>query len=323
MPVRKLRRLIKGRKAKGKKRGWEAQEKNALGPLDLLLGTWQNVPNLEGRGWNMIALPFDEAPFDYRLLLNQYNETLTFSLVGDEVPNRGLPEGNGEDGDQFIAALNYEQAITQIAAEDSPNSGLAGDAGVEIHFEPGLWLHMRDNRTNDLDIARLSTIPHGDSVLALGKSGKVKGIAPIPDVNGLPEGVPNCDINTSYLHPYKHFHENLFKGLFDPLHPNALLNAANQGVDVESTIVLKVDTTVETGGITNIPFVVRQADAAEMQSTFWIQTLKEKDAKGRQKMRLQYSQVIFLEFFDRRDGAPGRIRWPHVSINTMERVFED
>jgi hypothetical protein len=29
-----------------------------LGPLKLLPGTWKNLPNLPGRGWNMIALPF-------------------------------------------------------------------------------------------------------------------------------------------------------------------------------------------------------------------------------------------------------------------------
>jgi len=33
-------------------------------------------------------------------------------------------------------------------------------------------------------------------------------------------------------------------------------------------------------------------------------------------------QVVMLEFFGRRDGLPGRIGWPHVSINTMEKVVE-
>lgn len=42
-----------------------------LGPLKLLPGEWKNVPNLQGRGWNMIALPFvtSPSPLDYRLLL--------------------------------------------------------------------------------------------------------------------------------------------------------------------------------------------------------------------------------------------------------------
>ena len=46
-----------------------------LGPLSLLPGKWKGV----GTGWNMIALPFDQAEFDFRLLMNQYDETLEFS----------------------------------------------------------------------------------------------------------------------------------------------------------------------------------------------------------------------------------------------------
>ena len=35
---------------------------------------------------------------------------------------------------------------------------------------------------------------------------------------------------------------------------------------------------------------------------------------------LAYSQFINLEFFPRFDGKPGLIRWPHISINMMEKV---
>ncbi len=128
------------------------------------------------------------------------------------------------------------------------------------------------------------------------------------------------DLNSPYLAPYKHFHDNLFKGLFDPTSPNDLLKAANEGVDILRTTTLAVDTTTPTGGIVNIPFIVKQANAASMKSTFWIQELAEQDVNGNPKLRLQYSQVAMLEFFPRRDGLPGVISWPHVSINTLEKV---
>ena len=83
-----------------------------------------------------------------------------------------------------------------------------------------------------------------------------------------------------------------------------------------------VDTAVETGGIVNIPFIVKQANAADMKSTFWIQELAEQDDSGNPKLRLQYLQIVLLDFFERRDGLPGLIRWPHVSINTMEKVAD-
>ena len=298
----------------------------ALGPLKLLPGVWKS----EGRGWNMIALPFATAPspLDYRLLVNQYNETLEFTLVDKAVPNRGVQKNNPTiETDQFLVTLDYQQQIKQIAAADFPDSGgLAGVAGLAIHHEPGLWLHMTNEVTDGLDIARLATIPHGDSVLALGKSAKSDGVSSIPSVNGLPFGVDQ-DLISRYLAPYKHFSDNPFKGVvnapgfpgFDPVNPHLLLELANQGVNVVRTTTLTVDTTTPTGGIVNIPFIVKQANAASMKSTFWIQELAEKDKHGKPKLRLQYLQVVLLDFFPRRDGLPGPIRWPHVSINTLEK----
>ncbi len=296
-----------------------------LGPLKLLPGMWKNLPNLAGRGWNMIALPFATEPssrLNYRLLVNQYNEELKFTIVDKAVPNRGIRRNcTTQEADQFLVTIDYEQTIDQIAAADFPESGKAGDPGLAIHHEPGLWLHMVNETTNNLDIARLATIPHGDSVLALGRADETNGGPTIHHVNGLPIGVDQ-NLDSPYLAPYKHFHDDLFQGLFDPVSPNKLLNDANAGVDIKRTNILKVDTTVESGGIVNIPFIVKQANAAEMTSTFWIQELAETDDKGNPKLRLQYSQVVLLDFFERRDGLPGLIRWPHVSINTMEKVAD-
>lgn len=296
-----------------------------LGPLKLLPGTWKNLPNLAGRGWNMIALPFATRPdsrLDYRLLMNRYNEELKFTLVDSAVPNRGIIKNpaSSVDTDQFVVTLDYEQTITQIIAEDFPVSGKAGDPESGIHHEPGLWLHMTNETTNNIDIARLGTIPHGDSVLALGTSEELDGAPQIPNVNGLPIGVPQDLDNNPYLSPYKHFHDNPFQGLFEPVQPSKLLTDANNGIDIVRTTKLEVDTAVESGGIVNIPFIVKQANAADMKSTFWIQELAEQDASGKPKLRLQYLQIVILDFFPRFDGAPGLIRWPHVSINTMEKV---
>jgi hypothetical protein len=313
-----------------------------LGPLAQLLGTWKS----EGRGWNMIALPFATVPvpnpnppppsfaLNYRLLVNQYNEQLKFKHVDKDnlVPNRGIqtPPIPATDTDQLLGALDYQQTIQQVAADDFPASNKRGDIGGGIHHEPGLWLHVTNENPEGLDIARLATIPHGDSVLALGKSSVSNGVSRIPNVNGLPVGVSQ-DLNSGYLAPYKHFHDAPFKkdlvpGFpgFDPVSPEKILEFANQklseeGLTVVKTTTLTVDTTTPTGGILNIPFVVRQANAASMKSTFWIQELKDKD--GKSKLRLQYLQVVMLDFFSARDGLPGLIRWPHVSINTLDKVM--
>jgi hypothetical protein len=288
-----------------------------LGPFKQLPGTWRSLP---GHGWNMIALPFADGPSHYRLLCNQYNEDLKFSIVDKGVPNRGISQSTPTvQTDQFVVTLGYVQNIEQIAAEDFPHSGEAGGPGLAIHHEPGLFLNMTNETTNDITIARLATIPHGDSVLGLGTSSEHSGAPKIPKLNGLPIGVSH-NLRNRYLAPYKHFRDNPFRNVFDPTEPNDLLDAANQGVDIVKTTKLEFDTACESGGISNIPFVVKQANAAEMKSTFWIQELASKDEKGRPELRLQYSQVVLLDFFGRPDGFPGKIRWPHVSINTLVKV---
>jgi hypothetical protein len=106
------------------------------------------------------------------------------------------------------------------------------------------------------------------------------------------------------------------------MNPTALLSKANECVDIVRTTTLSVDTEVETGGINNIPFVTKQANAGAMKSTFWIEELAEKDKCGKPQLRLQYAQVVILEFFPRLDQLPGVAQWPHVSINTLEKVSD-
>jgi hypothetical protein len=295
-----------------------------LGPLKNLPGKWES----KGRGWNMIALPFAQTrpdALDYRLLLNQYDEILNFTLVDKGVPNRGVDNTHTQQTDQFVVALDYEQVIHQVAVTDRPPSDVAGAPGLAIHHEPGLFLNMVNLTTDGIDVARLASIPHGNSALALGTNSEVDGVAQIPPVNGLPVGV-NQDLASPYLEPYQYFHANPFVGTvtepdfpgFDPVAPHLLLTLANQGVDVQATTVLEMDTTTESGGISNIPFIEKQADAAAMKSTFWIQKL----GGDIPMFRLQYLQIVSLEFFPRDDGLPGRINWPHISINTLDKISD-
>lgn len=320
-----------------------------LGPLEKLLGVWTG----KGTGWNMIALPFQNAPsppagFKFRVLMNQYDEDLRFTFVDDDVPNRGLSRPGQADSDQLVVTLDYQQKIAQIVAEDRPQSKLAGAAGLPIHHEPGLWLYEKNRRSNDdevkgdqvseveLDVARLASIPHGNSVLAIGKSAVHKGMPEIPRISGLPSGrfedvsTPDYDFKSDpYFEPYLHYINSPFMGNvtapgfpgFNPADMNEILRFANQGVDIVRTTTLTVDSTRKSGGISNVPFSVREAEPVSMKSTFWIQELAENDAEGNPKLRLQYSQVVMLHFFrPREDEFPERAVWPHISIATLEKT---
>jgi len=54
----------------------------------------------------------------------------------------------------------------------------------------------------------------------------------------------------------------------------------------------------------------------------WIEELCEKGKHGYPKLHLQYAQVVILDFFGRLDQLPGLAQWPHVSINTLEKVYD-
>lgn len=320
-----------------------------LGALELFPGTWANLRDpdnrdggpLDGRGWNMIALPFAPPPGagvpPFRVLMNQYNEKLVVTTKDDNVPNRGIHVvpvvGTVTETDQTLVALDYEQGINHIATEDFPVSGLTQPVPSGIHHEPGLLLFFENQVENGVDLARLGTIPHGDSLLALGKSQPAEpGPPKIPTkVDGFPIGLdPKNPQTPKYLAAYDHFIKNPFKGVvtapgFPGFRPDDLANLLAIGFPgtAKKTTTFKFSTTLETGGIVNIPFIVKQANATEMESTFWISELDELDADGDPKLIMQYLQIVMLEFFDRNDGVPGLIKWPHVSINTMERIAKD
>ncbi|WP_138468462.1 heme-binding protein [Poseidonocella sp. HB161398] len=330
-----------------------------LGLLSRLPGKWINekrdiVTGFEGRGWNMIALPFKggivdgvQQP-DYRVLANQYNETLDFVIVDGPVANRGVEKDGSRPAtaqtDQKIFALDYQQLIVQIAAGDSPctTENIRGRPGSGIHHEPGFLLWISDQnasidytpvdggpvmREEKLKVARLASIPHGDAVTAMGVAFCAAGGPAIPKISGLPvhlqaaPGQPDPAL-TGYLAPYAGLSgPDAFKGIlqvptFDVSKPWELLEKSIASLGpVKHTTTLHFRTDFGTGGIVNTPFIVKEANATEMEAIFWIMEL-EKPLNGR-KWVLAYIQNVLLDFFPL-PGSPDRqIRWPHVSINVM------
>jgi hypothetical protein len=125
---------------------------DGLGLLADLAGTWR------GKGFNLIARPDFKDKTDLYLQLNQTREALTFEPIGSPVPNRGF----GQD-DIALFGLTYLQKIT--------------DAGVDgaLHIEPGIWVTQPNTAFPPQSVpapaqlvARMGTIPHGNSLLAEG-----------------------------------------------------------------------------------------------------------------------------------------------------------
>lgn len=305
-----------------------------LGPLTNLPGTWQGT----GTGWNMIALPVKNgvAPHNFRLLLNQFDETLSFTKLDGPVPNRGRPL------DQFGVALQYIQNVGQVAAVDSIGSAISPLGAAAIHHEPGFFINFSEPLTHGddhlLDLVRLGSIPHGDAVNALGFSDTFTNagfpdITPtaIGDFSPLPIGAGPRDLTNPYLAPYKKFEgpANSFKGNvplpgfpgFDPNAPLDLLVFAPSGASPPKfkTVTRLILDTHPGGGIVNTPFIVSQANSTQMRFVMWIEEFDD-STEAAPHFQLQYAQKVLLEFFPSLDHPHHKILWPHISINTLQFV---
>jgi hypothetical protein len=294
-----------------------------LGLLKHLPGMWKGKEH----GWNLIALPHKTAPNGFRLLFNQFDETLAFTPEVKNVPNRGI------DGDQILNALQYVQSIEQVIAVDSEGSQISPLGKAGIHHEPGFFLNLLNQETKDkhghvLNIARLGSVPHGDTVAALGNGVELadKGIsidhAAVGDFSALPIGLGPRDLTNPKLAPYARFHAAPFKGDisvpgfpgFDPTNPLALLLPPPATPPFKHLTVITLDTNIA-GGIVNLPFITAQAAATELRFVLWIEELAG-STEAHPKFQLQYAQRVILEFFEN-DTKTGRVKWPHITINTL------
>jgi hypothetical protein len=272
----------------------------ALDPLNDLPGRWF------GSGFNLIARPDFAGGNDIFLELNLTRETIDFATIGSPIPNRGSAQD-----DIFLAGVHYIQQISDATT------------GSALHIEPGIWLSVPPTTAPaaPASVARLATIPHGDAVTAPGQATAAAGPPTIAPANTVPfsTGTPTPPPGTPNGFPeYNIAQPNSFRTSPIPpevtqelvTDPNTLLRDALGGVAITDTKVLQVSTD-SGGGVENIPFVVQNANAASVSSTFWIE--KVQDPSGGTFMQLQYSQTVLLNFLG--------LSWPHVSVATLIKTF--
>jgi hypothetical protein len=283
-----------------------------LGPLKNLQGTWVGKP---ADGWNVIAVPGPSNKGGFILEVIPYEEKLTFTPVV-VAGNRG-PVVNNAQQEQHLMGLMYEQTVTSVC--NTPQCVSMGfGAGNVIHAETGLFLFLPENQFNSgFNIARLSTIPHGNSVLALGNAqdGTPTNNNFIKPVSISPKAVPGSSLPLGYdenQYPVQQFPN------FNQSNPNSFLTKTlgNQKIIAMTTILLSTNN--KDGGILNIPFIKQNVNATKMDSTFWIETIQNPTPGKPDIMQLQYTQTINLVFPPTGSNTP--IIWPHVTVNTLTKV---
>src|SRR5215471_9343847 len=279
----------------------DLSKEDRLGLLADLPGTWV------GSGFTLISLPdFDskppsDGPKPFRLKLNATIETLQSTPIGGDVPNRGSLTGLGSTTGQpdiNLQGLTYLQRVSDAITKEA------------LHIEPGIWVNVPETvvPAAQASVVRLGTIPHADALLAQGTAFNVAGGPKINVVDSTPTFNPPQPnpIPPEYFDPFKNPPLPPGIDLASVKNPNHVLEAAILGQEITNTVVLEISTDPD-GGIKNIPFVVKNANATSLDAIFWIETVKQKDDST--FLQLQYTQTVILNFLG--------IDWPHISVATL------
>ena len=276
-----------------------------LGPLADLPGFWQGTgfavtarPNFSGGNKNGIFLE-----------LNLLQETIEIRSIGSPVFNRGSMQD-----DIAIYGLTYLWRVT-----DSVTGGA-------LHIETGMWLNIPPTTEpkSDASIARLASIPHGNSICTVGFHEDVvfKGLPAIPAANTVPFKIntappppgsknpfPEYDLSQSNAFRTNPLPEKIKQQWLDD--PNSMLREALEGQNLTKITRLITNTGPASGGIDNIPFIAKNADALSLESVFAIETVEI--SPGNDFLQLQYSQTALLNFKG--------LSFPHVSVGTLIKAF--
>jgi hypothetical protein len=290
-----------------------------LGPLASLVGTWK------GHGLNTIFRLFHNAPdpcHDTFLKPNKTTETLEFTEIPGEIPNRGLVQA-----DIALFGLTYLQQIADANVKDAQGR----PAG--IHIEPGIWITVPTTTDpNEVaSVARLANIPHGTAFLAQGTPKIISGAPTFKKVDITPFfiGQPTSKApfpNQTLSNPpqnqsgFRRSPTSATVGITQAMvdDPTTVLRASLNGKTIESHTRLHVTTrmtsttTPNTGsGIADIAFLEGlsgrpNARVTFMDATFWISPFT---FAGGNATLLQYLQIVHLDF--------GPLTWPHVSVAAL------
>lgn len=260
-------------------------ESAELGPLADLPGTWM------GSGFNLIFLPDQHQMRPFRVKMNATREVLEIEPIGGPIPNRG----SVQDDIQFLG-LHYLQRVSDAVTNEA------------LHIEPGLWLSIPATESPQFPamIVRQATIPHGDSLLAMGQSAAVAGPPTIGTISSMPTRHDGNKFPIGYLDPFLTAAMPAGISADAKDDPNVVLKSAIVGQNIVNTVTLSLSTTPN-GGILNIPFILKNANATRFDATFYLETIVQSD--GCQFVQLQYTQTVILDFLD--------IDWPHISVATL------
>ena len=281
----------------------QAATADSLGPLRDLPGYW------EGTGVSIIARPdFNPVNEDgFFLQLNAVRESIEFTSIGSPVINRG-----SRQDDIAMYGVTYLWRVTDAVT------------GGALHIEPGVLLHVprTDVPKADPTVVRLSTIPHGNSLTAVGDYEEIDPTGPpdLPPVNTIPFPLGSEAPPAGTRNPYRAYDLSADCGHRTSPLPDGItqriiddpMNVVRDGMagKVITHVTRMFTDTRNGGGVANIPFVTENANSVDCEGEIAVEHVKGPE---RDYLQLQYHQIALLDY--------GGMRYPHVTVGTLVKAF--
>lgn len=352
----------------------------------LLIGTWASDNELrDGDGlplsFNVMPLPQVEAPPDRTMppgteyggfILKNFAfcETIRFngSNQATDPPRHRDPEAlavvasapnRGGTYTQTAQAVFYDQ---QVMFAEGPG------CGTVVHVENGAWLYFASaaqmsepygdtpvensqvlKQPPYITVAKQISVPHGNSVLALGNVDRndgddfndnddglggntiLKGAPIFPD--GLvPYPAPADTCTAPFLDVFA-TNIGAAQGFENPnpvwtRNPSRPLQLAVEKIQPQCFMHWRVTTMPLPGGqgsVTNVPFEQQKSNVVAYWADYWM--LSQDEYRGRKERMprfdyLAYTQTILMDMMLSTDGGQTfrMYRFPHVTCNTVKRL---
>jgi len=296
-----------------------------LGPIIHLVGNWTSLP-AGTYSWNVMPLPQDDAPDLFILKNFAYSEEITFAKIPGTAPNRG------GGFTQVANTLFYEQRVYF-----SPGGIVPAKAeNTLVHAENGSWLYFNiinqkggafgEGPTTPLPdgipklpvqpaqsaVGKQMSVPHGNSILAVGSvmtgTGKpsIKQVSTIPSYNGQPYGVSQYGASS------------IVNGVeSNPnINPNIKLLNFLDSPGLTVTDYIHYNVSAPQSEITNISFETKHSKVTAYEQDVWI--LNPNSAQP----ILMYSQNIGLDLdlVSNKSTDMKVVSFPHITCNVLNTV---
>ncbi|MGH3170501.1 MAG: heme-binding protein, partial [Trebonia sp.] len=343
----------------------------------LLIGTWQNVDELTQDGkplsFNVMPLPQDaqqpgrpseSGASDYGgfILKNfAFTETIRFNgtTCQSDPPDRQDPGALAVPVSAPNRGGTYTQAANALFYEQQVRFAEGPDQGKVVHIENGAWLHLGSQAQDtgpynqdpappgaqvlpqppSMTIAKQVSVPHGNSILALGSvdvndrgtfgtdpSGLTVNTVFEREVTIPDAQVPYPEPSNIVVPPFYNPYAATLTGTDDfenpdvksSLNPNYPLQLALEKIKPRAFIHWRVTTEPLFGGagvVTNIPFEQRRSDVTEYTADYWLLSKDRNASESRRFDYLLYTQVILLRILVSTNdgGVTKEYVFPHVT----------